>query len=113
MRATRPLLALLLTATALVLLPEVAALASNKTALRLADKVNEEGPWLGLVVPNIYELSPLLAPGVFVPHPSIPLLDLAGEPPISTEPSHHSTPNAVVLKQPSRASAPDAMCGCI
>jgi nucleoside phosphorylase len=54
------------------------ALPSNKTAFTLSKRLNREGPYLGLVVPNPYEIAPLLSDTVFKPHPFIPYLDLAG-----------------------------------
>ncbi len=54
------------------------ALPSNKTAFTLSKRLNREGPYLGLVVPNPYEIAPLLSDTVFKSHPFIPYLDLAG-----------------------------------
>jgi nucleoside phosphorylase len=54
------------------------ALPSNKTAFILSQRLNREGPYVGLVVPNPFEIAPLLSKTVFKPHPYVPWLDLAG-----------------------------------
>lgn len=41
--------------------------------------VNEDGPFLGLVVPNKYEVEPLLQSRSFVPDAQLPYLEVAGE----------------------------------
>lgn len=45
---------------------------------RTVQKVNEVGPFLGLVVPNSFEMSPLFQSNSFVPYPSLPYLDFGG-----------------------------------
>jgi hypothetical protein len=55
------------------------ALPSNKTAFILSQRLNREGPYVGLVVPNPFEIAPLLSKTVFKPHPYVPWLDLAGK----------------------------------
>lgn len=40
--------------------------------------INEAGPYLGVAVPNSYEMSPLLQSGVFTPNSEIPTLDISG-----------------------------------
>ncbi|KAL2500872.1 Phosphorylase superfamily protein [Forsythia ovata] len=40
--------------------------------------INNKGPYLGIVVPNTYEMNPLLRSSSFVPHPMLPYLDFAG-----------------------------------
>ncbi|KAG6494764.1 hypothetical protein ZIOFF_042525 [Zingiber officinale] len=50
----------------------------TKKAWRTVRRVNKEGPYLGLVVPNSYELNPLLQSSNFVHSPRLPFLDLAG-----------------------------------
>ncbi|CAM6123545.1 unnamed protein product [Calypogeia fissa] len=58
--------------------PGVQCLPANKTAFALLPKINEAGPYVGLVIPNPFELDPFVAPGVFVPNAEIPFVDLAG-----------------------------------
>ncbi|CAI9782532.1 unnamed protein product [Fraxinus pennsylvanica] len=41
-------------------------------------EINEEGPYLGIVVPKTFELDPLLRSSNFLPHATIPQLDYAG-----------------------------------
>ncbi|XP_027176945.1 bark storage protein A isoform X1 [Coffea eugenioides] len=41
-------------------------------------RVNQEGPYLGIVVPNSFEMSPLLQSPSFVPHDKLPYIDVAG-----------------------------------
>lgn len=41
-------------------------------------RVNQEGPYLGIVVPNSFEMSPLLQSPSFVPHNKLPYIDVAG-----------------------------------
>ncbi|KAG6494763.1 hypothetical protein ZIOFF_042524 [Zingiber officinale] len=50
----------------------------TKKAWRTVRRVNKEGPYLGLVVPNSFELNPLLQSSNFVHSPRLPFLDLAG-----------------------------------
>ncbi|KAL4317033.1 bark storage protein A [Arachis ipaensis] len=42
-------------------------------------KVNKEGTYIGIVVPNAFELKPLLQSPSFVPHHKFPNLDFAGK----------------------------------
>ncbi|XP_022882443.1 bark storage protein A-like [Olea europaea var. sylvestris] len=41
-------------------------------------KINKDGPYLGIVVPNSFEMNPLLQSSNFLPHDTIPHLDHAG-----------------------------------
>ncbi|KAF8400831.1 hypothetical protein HHK36_014133 [Tetracentron sinense] len=41
-------------------------------------RINKEGPYLGLVVPNSFEMSPLLQSPSFVPDENSPILDFSG-----------------------------------
>ena len=41
-------------------------------------RVNQEGPYLSIVVPNSFEMSPLLQSPSFVPHDKLPYIDVAG-----------------------------------
>ncbi|CAJ1951729.1 unnamed protein product [Sphenostylis stenocarpa] len=41
--------------------------------------INSEGPYVGIVVPNTFELDPLLRSSNFVPHQKFPLFDYAGK----------------------------------
>ncbi|KAJ7519756.1 hypothetical protein O6H91_20G054600 [Diphasiastrum complanatum] len=54
------------------------ALPANKTALKQVVIINKKGPYLGVVVPNPFELGPLMVPGVFKPSVHIPFVDLGG-----------------------------------
>lgn len=40
--------------------------------------MNKRGPYLGIVAPNNFELNPLLASQAYVPYPSLPFIDFAG-----------------------------------
>ncbi|CAM8999100.1 unnamed protein product [Rhodiola kirilowii] len=52
--------------------------AVSESSLRAITNINDRGPYVGLVVPNAYEMNPLLASSSFVPHRSFPRLDLFG-----------------------------------
>lgn len=45
---------------------------------RKVKRMNKEGPYLGLVVPNSFEMSPLLQSSSFVQKANLPFLDVAG-----------------------------------
>ncbi|GLJ30640.1 hypothetical protein SUGI_0606750 [Cryptomeria japonica] len=53
------------------------ALPSSET-LKAIQQINEHGPYLGLVVPNAYEMDPLLQSQHFKPSKTFPILDLQG-----------------------------------
>jgi len=40
--------------------------------------INGEGPYIGIVVPNTFELDPLLRSSSFLPHHKFPYFDYAG-----------------------------------
>ncbi|KAE8712563.1 hypothetical protein F3Y22_tig00110247pilonHSYRG00089 [Hibiscus syriacus] len=42
------------------------------------DRINMEGPYLGIIVPNAFEMNPLLQSGTFVPDHKLPYLDFSG-----------------------------------
>jgi hypothetical protein len=42
------------------------------------NKVNKDGPYLGIVVPNAFEMNPLLNSGNFVVNSELPYLDVQG-----------------------------------
>jgi len=44
----------------------------SKVFWREISKVNKEGPYVGIVVPNAFELDPLLHSPSFVPHNKFP-----------------------------------------
>ncbi|GMI89473.1 hypothetical protein like AT4G28940 [Hibiscus trionum] len=48
------------------------------STLRKMDRINMEGPYLGIVVPNSFEMNPLLQSGSFVAHHKLPYLDFLG-----------------------------------
>ncbi|CAN8230111.1 unnamed protein product [Cochlearia groenlandica] len=50
----------------------------SQTILRKIEKINQRGPYLGIVAPNNFELNPLLASKAFVPNRSLPFIDFAG-----------------------------------
>ena len=47
--------------------------------MRKIDRVNEEGPYLGIVVPNAFEMNPLLQSPSFAAHAQLPYLDFSGK----------------------------------
>ncbi|CAI0390074.1 unnamed protein product [Linum tenue] len=46
--------------------------------LRKIHEVNKIGPYLGIVVPNMFEMNPLLQPDRFMSDPTTPTLDIMG-----------------------------------
>ncbi|KAG5037115.1 hypothetical protein JHK86_017955 [Glycine max] len=56
--------------------------AVSEVSWREISKINREGPYVGIVVPNAFELNPLLRSPSFVPHNKFPYFDFAG---ISTQ----------------------------
>eukprot|EP00262_Sarcandra_glabra_P018434 TRINITY_DN661_c0_g1_i10.p1 TRINITY_DN661_c0_g1~~TRINITY_DN661_c0_g1_i10.p1 ORF type:complete len:344 (+),score=60.35 TRINITY_DN661_c0_g1_i10:181-1212(+) len=50
----------------------------SKRSLERIGRINKEGHYIGLVVPNSYEMTPLLQSDAFVPHQTFPYLDFAG-----------------------------------
>lgn len=74
--------------------PGAQCLPANKTAYALLPKINAEGPYLGLVIPNTYELYPFLEPDVFEPSATIPSVDLGG---LSCSISHSLSGFSVIL----------------
>ena len=42
-------------------------------------RINKEGPYLGIVVPNFFEMNPLLQSTSFVADQELPYLDFAGK----------------------------------
>lgn len=48
------------------------------TVLSKIEWMNKRGPYLGIVAPNNFELNPLLASQAYVPYPSLPFIDFAG-----------------------------------
>ncbi|PIA64882.1 hypothetical protein AQUCO_00100393v1 [Aquilegia coerulea] len=52
--------------------------AISKTSMTKIRKVNSKGPYLGLVVPNAFEMTPLLQSPSFVADGNIPFLDFSG-----------------------------------
>ncbi|KAK0571666.1 hypothetical protein LWI29_019692 [Acer saccharum] len=42
------------------------------------DSINEEGPYLGIIVPNAFEMNPLLQSSSFVAHSDFPYFDFSG-----------------------------------
>eukprot|EP01018_Ginkgo_biloba_P001971 Gb_29710 [translate_table: standard] len=54
------------------------ALPPPKPVMRLIHNINRHGPYLALVVPNAFEMNPLLHSSSFSPSTHFPLLDFAG-----------------------------------
>ncbi|XP_048227597.1 bark storage protein A [Ricinus communis] len=50
----------------------------SRDAMRKIDRLNEEGPYFGIVVPNAFEMNPLLQSQNFVAHAQVPYLDFSG-----------------------------------
>ncbi|MCO5606675.1 hypothetical protein L7F22_060864 [Adiantum nelumboides] len=51
--------------------------ARREAVRKVVRRVNAEGPYVGIVVPNSYEMSPLLNSSIFTPSPTSPI-DLSG-----------------------------------
>jgi hypothetical protein len=52
--------------------------AINQISWREISNINNKGPYIGIVVPNAYELKPLLQSSSFVPHTKFPYFNFAG-----------------------------------
>ncbi|CAB4288437.1 unnamed protein product [Prunus armeniaca] len=52
--------------------------AVSHTTMRKIDRLNKKGPYLGIVVPNFFELNPLLQSTSFVADQKLPYLDFSG-----------------------------------
>ncbi|XP_074558909.1 bark storage protein A [Curcuma longa] len=79
MEKRRILVLLVLTAMACSWSARASGGSITKKAWRTIRRVNREGPYLGLVVPNSFELNPLLQSSNFVNSSRLPFLDLAGK----------------------------------
>ncbi|KAK7272708.1 hypothetical protein RJT34_29493 [Clitoria ternatea] len=53
--------------------------ALSELCWREISNINNEGPYIGVVVPNAFELNPLLHSPSFVPHNKFPFFDFAGK----------------------------------
>ena len=53
--------------------------AFSVTSMKQIYKVNKNGPYLGIVVPNSYEMNPLLQTPSFVADDDFPYFDFAGQ----------------------------------
>ncbi|PKI76273.1 hypothetical protein CRG98_003384 [Punica granatum] len=51
----------------------------SESVFRKIDRINEAGAFLGIVIPNSFEMSPLIQSPSFVPDPKLPYLDLFGK----------------------------------
>lgn len=51
----------------------------SQVTMRKIHSINEKGPYLGIIVPNAFEMSPLLQSSSFVADPKLPYLDLSGK----------------------------------
>lgn len=51
----------------------------SKSLLKDIDSVNKVGPYLGIVVPNSFEINPLLQSSSFVVNQKRPYLDVSGK----------------------------------
>ncbi|XWS72049.1 hypothetical protein CRYUN_Cryun02cG0007500 [Craigia yunnanensis] len=52
--------------------------AVSSSTLRKISRINMEGPYLGIIVPNSFELNPLMQSGSFVADHKLPYLDFSG-----------------------------------
>lgn len=52
--------------------------AVSQNTLKKIDTVNRKGPYLGIIVPNFFELSPLLQSTSFVADQKLPHLEFSG-----------------------------------
>lgn len=52
--------------------------AVSSSTLRKISRINMDGPYLGIVVPNSFEMNPLLQSGSFVADQELPYLDFSG-----------------------------------
>ncbi|WJX30100.1 hypothetical protein P8452_18673 [Trifolium repens] len=52
--------------------------AIHQLSWREISNINNKGPYIGIVVPNAYELKPLLQSSSFVPHTKFPYFNFAG-----------------------------------
>ncbi|KEH27142.1 bark storage-like protein [Medicago truncatula] len=50
----------------------------SQISWREISNINSQGPYIGIVVPNAFELNPLLQSSSFVPHNKFPYFDFAG-----------------------------------
>ncbi|KAL0374373.1 UNVERIFIED_CONTAM: hypothetical protein Sradi_3353000 [Sesamum radiatum] len=57
---------------------KVADGAVSENVMKKIDVINSMGPYLGVVVPNTFEMAPLLNSSSFVPYQDLPFLDFAG-----------------------------------
>ncbi|GMI94824.1 hypothetical protein like AT4G28940 [Hibiscus trionum] len=48
------------------------------STLRKIDRINKEGSYVGIIVPNSFEMNPLLQSPTFLPHHNLPYLDFSG-----------------------------------
>nr|CAD1843384.1 unnamed protein product [Ananas comosus var. bracteatus] len=71
-------LPLLLSALVLLIMATTSHGAIPKSTLKMVEEVNKQGPFLGLVVPNSFEMSPLLQSKSFVQNKKLPYLDIGG-----------------------------------
>ncbi|XP_047329007.1 bark storage protein A-like [Impatiens glandulifera] len=49
-----------------------------RDVMKKIHEINKEGHYLGIVIPNSFEMTPFLQSSSFVPHPKLPHLDFAG-----------------------------------
>ncbi|KAL5768810.1 hypothetical protein ACOSP7_015354 [Xanthoceras sorbifolium] len=47
-------------------------------SMRKIDRINKEGPYMGIIVPNAFEMDPLLRSSSFVAHSHFPYFDFSG-----------------------------------
>ena len=53
--------------------------AVSSSTLRKISRINMEGPYLGIIVPNSFEMNPLMQSGSFVADHKLPYLDFSGD----------------------------------
>lgn len=52
--------------------------AVSQSTMKKIDMMNKKGPYLGIIVPNSFELTPLLESASFVADQKLPTLDFSG-----------------------------------
>lgn len=50
----------------------------SKSSIKISDRINKEGPYFGIVVPNSFEMNPLLQSPTFFPDHNHPYFDFSG-----------------------------------
>lgn len=72
-----PLVAIVAMAAAVMIVQADGAVTTG--LLKNLTDINRQGPFLGVVIPNAFEMSPLLQSTSFVPSKNFPYLDYGGD----------------------------------